>query len=302
MIRFQNGRFVGKYDTSDYGGVFQILKWKLFYRRKNVEDGSTLKPVDMSEKLASKEDFLCWISHASFLVQLNHKRILIDPVFGNIPFYRRAIPAAYAPHMLGKIDYLLISHTHYDHFDAPSIAEISKTSPVAIVPLRMDKPLKRIVPKLECIRLGWYECHEQDGIKITLVPARHWGRRGLFDKNRVLWGGYIIQSADITIYFAGDTAVGEHFQEIGKRFSIDWALLPIGAYEPEFVMKHHHLNPEEAFGAYRQLGAKKMIPMHYGTFRLSDEPLGEPLKRIEKIAATHPGMLEILKPGEVMRL
>ncbi|WP_353662264.1 MBL fold metallo-hydrolase [Hydrogenimonas sp. SS33] len=302
MKRFHNGKFTGKYDTSVHVGFPQILRWKLSRRPGRREAGRPLRTVDMSDRLGIGDDFLCWLSHASFLLQLNGKRLLLDPVFGDIPFYRRLNPAPYTPEQLGKIDYLLLSHTHYDHVDAPSVSKVAESDPLAVVPLHMSRLLKKIAPGLRCVELDWYETFGEEGVKITLVPARHWGRRGLFDKNRALWGGYILQTAGKTIYFAGDTAAGDHFEQIGRRFDIDLALLPIGAYEPAFIMKHNHLNPEEAFAAFRQLGAKKMLPMHYGTFRLSDEPPGEPLERIEKIADAHPGTVEIVRPGEIILL
>jgi L-ascorbate metabolism protein UlaG (beta-lactamase superfamily) len=115
-----------------------------------------------------------------------------------------------------------------------------------------------------------------------------------------LWGGYVITYQGKSIYFAGDTASGEHFEEIGKRFNIHYALLPIGAYRPEFIMKYNHLNPEEAFEAFKQLQAKTMIPMHYGTFKLTDEPLDEPLEWIEQIDRENQNKIKILKVGELL--
>jgi len=256
----------------------------------------------MPEKLKQKEDFICWLSHASFLVQLGGKRILIDPVFGDIPFYARQIPFPYRTEELGRIDLLLISHVHYDHLDAASIKAIEAKGPKAVLPLRMSPLIQKMAPSLQTTELDWYDSCGQGEVKITLVPAKHWGRRGLFDKNRALWGGFILQHEGTTIYFAGDTAKGEHFTEIGERFDIDDALLPIGAYRPESIMQHNHLDPQEAYEAFERLGAKRMIPMHYGSYRLTDEPLDEPLQWIERIAAEHPGKIRILKVGEVLSI
>ncbi|BAF72032.1 MBL fold metallo-hydrolase [Sulfurovum sp. NBC37-1] len=302
MKTYRNGKFSGKYDSSVNLNFLQILRWKLFNRTVEKKEIVPLETVDRSKELQSDEDFICWLSHASFLVQLGGKRILIDPVFGDIPFYKRQIPDPYSIETLGKIDYLLISHTHYDHFDKASLKEVLKQKPQAIVPLKMSKLLKEIDPEIQTVELDWYKSVEEEGLKFTLVPAKHWGRRGPFDKNTVLWGGYVLEWQWKSIYFSGDTAAGDHFEEIGKRFDIDVALLPIGAYKPEFIMKYNHLNPQEAFNAFEQLGANKMIPMHYGTFKLTDEPLDEPLQWIEKIADAHPDTVVILKPGEVFNM
>lgn len=302
MKTYNNGTFSGRYDSSVNLKLWQVMKWKLLHKPQKAAKVIPLPRVDQREKLSQKGDFICWLSHASFLIQLGGKRILIDPVLNDIPFYKRQIPAPYSVEALLPVDYLLVSHTHYDHFDVKTLKRVSKCHPKAILPLKMGALMQKKVSKIPVEELDWFACYEKDGLKITLVPAKHWGRRGLFDKNSVLWGGYILQYANKTIYFAGDTAPGEHFKAIGKRFDIDIALLPIGAYKPEFIMKHNHLNPQEAFDAFKQLSAKKMIPMHYGTFELSDEPLDEPLQWIDKISKSNPGKIEILKAGEVLSI
>jgi L-ascorbate metabolism protein UlaG (beta-lactamase superfamily) len=138
---------------------------------------------------------------------------------------------------------------------------------------------------------------------ITLVPSQHWSRRTPFDTNKALWGGYIIQNETHCLYHSGDTAMGDHFKEIGDKFEIDEAFLPIGAYRPEEIMKHNHTNPPEALEACELLGAKTLIPIHYGTFQLSDEPLDEPLEWFEKLVSTHTYAFEtkVLGVGEVYR-
>ncbi len=303
MKVYSKGKFTGRYDSSSEVNLLHILKWKLFNKLNFSKKKQNVIPLEVeisTEKLSQKEDFICWLSHASFLIQLGGKRILIDPVFTNIPFYKRQIKTPYSVDTLGEIDYLLISHVHYDHFDRKSLHAIASRTGKAILPLHMSKVLHKTAPNLEIKELDWYESYNDGSIQITFVPARHWGRRGIFDKNAVLWGGYVLSHKGKSIYFSGDSASGDHFKEIGKRFSIDYALLPIGAYKPEFIMKHNHMNPEEAFEAAKQLGAKKMIPMHYGTFKLTDEPLDEPLEWIKKIDKENPDKVKILKVGEVL--
>jgi L-ascorbate metabolism protein UlaG (beta-lactamase superfamily) len=303
MKTYAKGKFSGEYDTSTNVNLRHILKWKLFEHAPKIWQKQTeVKALELqceAEKLSQEKDFICWLSHAGFLIQLGGKRFLLDPVFANIPFYKRQISVPYSVDELGDIDYLLLSHVHYDHFDKKSIKALATRSLKAILPLKMSKILHQ-TSDMETEELDWYECYDDEDVQITLVPAKHWGRRGLFDKNEVLWGGYVLTYQGKSIYFAGDTAVGEHFKEIGQRFNIEYALLPIGAYKPEFIMKYNHLNPQEAFEAFKQLQAKIMIPMHYGTFKLTDEPMDEPLKWIKEIDKENPNKIKILKVGEVL--
>ncbi len=306
MKTVSEGKFTGEFDSSQNISLLDILRWKLFQNPKlSLKRRPKILPLEVVTDLQSldqKEDFICWLSHASFLIQLKGKRILIDPVFGDIPFYKREIPTPYRVEDLGQIDYLLISHTHYDHFDKASIRALDKMKPKAIIPLNMRKILKKTAVNISSHELDWYEAYQTEDLTITLVPARHWSRRSFFDKNNVLWGGYILSIENKTIYFAGDTAVGSHFKEIGERYNIDVALLPIGAYKPEFIMKDNHLNPQEAFDAFEKLQAKQMIPMHYGTFNLTDEPLDEPLQWMQKIDEKNPNKIIFLKAGEVLNI
>lgn len=307
MKTYDGGKFGGNLDSSQNITLLHILRWKilenpkfsLFKKRKKI---LPLEVINNAQELHQKEDFICWLSHASFLIQLGGKRILIDPVFGHIPFYKREIKRPYSAEEIGKIDYLLISHTHYDHFDKASIRAVESFKPKAIIPLQMGKLLKKAAPSISSSELDWYQSYQDGNLSITLFPAKHWSRRSIFDKNSVLWGGYIISYQDQSIYFAGDTAFGSHFEEIGKRYKIDLALLPIGAYKPEYIMKHNHLNPQEAFDAFEKLQAKRMIPMHYGTFDLTDEPLDEPLQWMQEIDKKHPNKISFLNVGKVLRL
>ncbi len=296
-------RFTNQFDSSKEINFFKILKWKLLNTKNRENESSNLKIKHDIAILNSKDDFICWLGHATCLVQLNGKRFLLDPVFGDIPFYKREIEFPYGFRDLGKIDYLLISHTHYDHFDAPSIKKILKQKPCIITPLGMKNYITKIDKNAKVIELDWYEKYVINiKLSVHLTPAKHWGRRGLFDTNRALWGGFVINSNQKTIFFAGDSAYDSHFKDIGRKYNIDYAILPIGAYKPEFVMKTNHLNPKEAFEAFLDLGAKKMIPMHYGTFKLTSEPINEPKAWIEKIRKENIVKICIYDIGEVQKI
>jgi len=239
-------RFSNQFDSSKSTKLWDILKWKLGTFPKKIKEYPTLNTQNDTSLLDSTEDFICWLSHASFLIQLEGKRFLIDPVFGNIPFYKRQMAFPYAIETLGKIDYLLLSYTHYDHFDTPSIKQILPQKPQLILPLGREPYLQKMDKNASIVTLDWYQSYSiNKQLTVHFVPAKHWGRRTLFDTNRALWGGFILESPHHTLYFAGDTAYDSHFKTIGKRYSIDYALLPIGAYKPQFFMKHHHLNPHK---------------------------------------------------------
>jgi L-ascorbate metabolism protein UlaG (beta-lactamase superfamily) len=137
------------------------------------------------------------------------------------------------------------------------------------------------VPSVE---LGWWDADlVGKGVRVTYVPSQHWSRRGLFDTNETLWGGFVIEGTSARIYHAGDTAYFEGFRQIGARFpEIDAALLPIGAYDPPWFMEKQHMNPEQAVQAFVDLGARNLVAMHWGTFKLTDEPLDEPPRRLRE--------------------
>ncbi|MCP3978142.1 MAG: MBL fold metallo-hydrolase [bacterium] len=221
-----------------------------------------------------------WIGHASFLITLDGASVLIDPVFSDrigtvVPRYGRpGMRFADVP----PIHALMISHCHYDHLDLPSIRVVPRSTPV-FVPSRLGEWFRRTGFE-DVTELGWWQTAETDALRITLVPARHWSRRFLFDTNRTLWGGFVIQSATRSVYHAGDSAWFDGFREIGRRFpGLDAALLPIGSYDPPWFMEAMHMNPEQAGAAFLDSGARRMIAMHWGTFRLTDERLAEPAER-----------------------
>jgi L-ascorbate metabolism protein UlaG (beta-lactamase superfamily) len=159
----------------------------------------------------------------------------------------------------------------------------------AMVPLQMSSLLKAAVPGLVVQEAGWYQqftIAEETGVEIIYLPAAHWHQRGLNDMNKVLWGSFLLRTPHWQLYFAGDTAYKDHFKEINQLFGApDICFIPIGAYKPAFMMDKSHLNPAEAVQAFNELGGKTFIPMHFGTFDLSDEPAGEPLRLLEQFAA-----------------
>ncbi|MDP3465839.1 MAG: MBL fold metallo-hydrolase, partial [Sulfuricurvum sp.] len=174
---------------------------------------------------------------------------------------------------------------------------------IIVAPAGFWRYLKGHIPREKCFELEWWESVTIGELLITFTPSKHWSKRTPFDTNKALWGGYVIQKEEQTLYHSGDSAMGEHFKEIGEKFEIDEAFLPIGAYRPEAIMKHNHTNPPEAIQACTDLGAKVLIPIHYGTFKLSDEPMNEPLEWFEKLISQKETVFsaKVLRIGEIYR-
>lgn len=221
---------------------------------------------------------LTWIGHASWLVQLEGKSLLIDPIFGELGLGPkvRNVPPGLLPEHLPPIDAVLITHNHYDHLDLPSLERVG-------APVVAGLGLKAYFAKrgMHASELGWWKSVQLGPIKLTFVPAQHYSRRSLTDGNQTLWGGFVVEGPSACVYHSGDTGYFAGFKEIGYRFpEIDAALLPIGAYEPEWFMNRQHMNPEQAVHAYIDLGAKQFFAMHWGTFKLTYEALDEPPVRL----------------------
>ncbi|MEM1180367.1 MAG: MBL fold metallo-hydrolase [Acidobacteriota bacterium] len=221
-----------------------------------------------------------WLGHASFLVQLGGVNVLIDPLLGPVlGTYRRYQKPGLTVDQLPPIDVLLITHGHRDHLDLWTVRRLDLTTAV-VTPSGLGDFFRRL-GFTDVHELDWWRSVGRAGLRFTLAPARHWSRRGLTDLNASLWGSYVIEGDGPTIYHGGDSAYWRGFREIGERFpEIDCALLPIGAYDPAWFMEHAHMNPEQAGQAFLDLGARRFVPMHYGTYRLTDEPLIEPVERL----------------------
>jgi L-ascorbate metabolism protein UlaG (beta-lactamase superfamily) len=287
----------------------RVMKWKLFssnpQSKEKKNDPYRLPVVRSPQLFEMKEDMLVWLGQASFFVRIDGKTLLLDPVIGDTKFNKRLCDRAVETTDIKGIDYLLVSHTHFDHLDSDTIADSNLSGTMALLPLRMGGMVSGFNPSVTVEEAGWFQKYDTDGPEVYFLPARHWSRRSLTDTNKVLWGSYVIKGKNSTIYFAGDTAYGAHFAQIAELFpKIDIALMPIGAYKPDYIMKQNHLSPDEAAKASNDLKAKVFIPMHYGTFDLSDEPLGEPLRRIQEISSAKglDAALRIIQPGEILFL
>ncbi|MBC8270864.1 MAG: MBL fold metallo-hydrolase [Gammaproteobacteria bacterium] len=250
-----------------------------------------------------------WIGHATLLVQMGGVSFLTDPTWSNRPSPvpllgpKRFVKPGMAIADLPPIDFVVISHNHYDHLDLPTLKALAKRDPTTkfYVPLG-NGDLLRKADITGVYELDWGQTANFGSIVIHCLPARHWSKRSINDDNKSLWSSWAITGAEKRFYFSGDTGYFPGFEDIGNKLGpFDLVAVPIGAYEPVAMMRESHMNPEEAVAAALDLQAKKAIAIHYGTFDLSDEPLAEPPKRFleaAKSSALGGSAAWIVKVGE----
>ena len=247
-----------------------------------------------------------FIGHATFLIQVGAISLLIDPVYS-----QRASPVSFAgprrvrvPGVrfddLPPIALVLLSHNHYDHCDLATLRALERRfHPRLVTPLGNGR-LLRSAGIRDVEELDWWQSASAAPLPVTLTPAQHFSARGPFDRNRALWGGFLIEARGRRLLFAGDSGYGPHFREIAARLApVDLALLPIGAYEPRWFMKDIHMNPAEAVQAHLDLGARQSLAMHYGTFQLTPEGVGEPVRELTKALRERGVPTEQFRPAEV---
>jgi len=258
---------------------------------------------------------ITWVGHSTFLVQVGAVSILTDPIWSDraSPVQwagpRRHAPPGIPFDALPPIDIVLQSHDHYDHFDDWSVRTLARAHPDAHwyaprgVRARLNARGVRHVTELD-----WWEQHDHAARQVTCVPAQHFSGRSPFDRNRTLWGGFVLRLDGRTLYFVGDTGWHDGFAEIGRRCGpFDAVLMPIGAYDPRWIMRPVHVDPEEAVRAFVALHdghpapTSVMVAMHWGTFVLTDEPLDEPPARARAAwaqAGLSADRLWVMAPGE----
>ena len=256
----------------------EVLIPSLFIRRA----GEFAPPV--FPKIGSAQIGLTWIGHASFLIQTHEVNILIDPNWSKwLKVIKRLKQPGFEIHHLPAIDFVLVTHAHFDHLDRRTLRKVAADQPI-VVPIGVGNLVQD---------LGFHIVHELDywqkvklgSVDVSLTPCYHWGARFLADLHRG-FGGFVITADNRTIFHCGDSAFFPGFREIGEHYRIDIALLPIGGYDPP-TGREVHMNPEQAVQAFKELGGKTLVPMHYGSFRLGYEPLDEPPARLLAAARAH---------------
>ena len=292
--RDARGRFVNRVGPLSHGTAG--VRFSFMFRRVAVSlsprgglpqvianDGAFLR-----ENAKHSKPTVTWIGHATLLVQMEHLTFLTDPHWSDVasPVSFAGPPRLVPPGVeladLPPIDFVLISHDHYDHLDLPTLRALAERDSRTkfFVPLATGELLRKngIAHVQE---LDWGDTAGVGGATIHCLPAQHWGRRGLFDERKRLWSSWAVTGPERRFYFAGDTGYFAGFAKIGERLGpFDLAAVPIGAYEPRAMMRHAHVNPEEAVTAGIDVQGRRLLGMHFGTFDLADEPLDEPPHRM----------------------
>ena len=255
---------------------------------------------------------ITFIGHATFLIQTAAGNVLTDPMYSEraspltwIGPQRVRQPGVRFDH-LPPISTVLLSHNHYDHCDLPTLRALAKRfDPLIVTPLGNGR-LVRTAGIRHVEELDWWQEASSSAQPITLTPAHHFSARTPFDKNRALWGGFTVRTGDVRIYFAGDTAYGDFFVDIRRRLGpIDFALLPIGAYEPRWFMQAVHMNPAEAVQAHLDLDAAHSVAMHFGTFQLTTEAIDAPTRALDearRVKSVDPMRFQVLEFGASARV
>lgn len=308
----RHGRYENFRNILNSGFKKNPFKWRikikeLFKNRKKeqwFDNSIKLTSLDFNKKY-----YLIWLGHSTFFLNIDGIKILIDPVFGPVPFIKRITSLPIDTKHIKDIDYIFISHDHYDHFDVKSVRLILKQS--KNTKIICGAGTEHILDKLinnknntEVIPMQWYDKYHNKDLNVSFLPALHWSRRSVNDSRKRLWGAFMIEFGGINLYFSGDTSYGEHFKEVKKLFGrIDYAIIGIGGFRPRPHVHRNHISPREAIWASRDMDALNTIPMHYNTFNLSRERYIEPLYFFKKAAeinniniATPPigGMVELV--------
>lgn len=304
---YVEGKYENQWDVTPMPKAKDIAQWKMkrssFPEKKKQRPILPVSPCPMGgfNELTTGARVM-WLGHATFLIEINGIYILTDPVFGTVAkIKKRQAVNPLSIDDLPALDVLLITHGHYDHLDASSLKALAKRFGKNILYLIPDG-CRNFVPK-ECsrvIEMNWWQKLELAGVGFTLVPVQHWHRRSVGDVNQSLWGGWVIEGSR-RIFFCGDSGYFNGFSLFGKVFGdFDLAIMPIGAYEPRWLMSPQHMSPDQSMDAFADLKAKHFLGMHWGTYDLSDEPLDHGpyvLQKLIKERKLDPNRFHVLSHG-----
>ena len=330
----RDGGFQNRHIAFEPKGLGELLRWRYTAWRDDLPPPAVEPTPRTAPDLAfiganaragaAMVPAVTWIGHASVLAQLGGLNLLTDPIFSEraspMPFLgpQRASPPGLALAELPRIDAVLISHDHYDHLDEASVRALAAQPggrPLFVVPLGLGAWFADLGAITSVVELDWWQAHRLGAVEIVLTPVQHWSGRGLNDHMRTLWGGFAVFAPEFHLYYSGDTGYSPDFTDTREHFAarqqpalgggFDLALIAIGAYEPRWLMASMHVNPDEAVGMHRDLGAKRSLGVHWGSFEMSDEALDAPpraldtARRAQGVAAEDFFLLAI---GETRRL
>lgn len=284
-----DGRFVNGAGPLQRGGLefVPFMARRVWSSLTAQPEGARLVGFDRAEMMHNPS--LTWVGHSTFLVRMDGMTFLTDPVFSEraspVSFAgpKRAVVPGVPIDALPPVDFVTLSHDHYDHTDIESVRMLAARGALFVVPLEMGELVESVGGKV--IELDWWQSVEVGKVRVHCVPAQHFSGRSLTDGGKRLWAGWVVEGPTRRFYHAGDTGYFDGFAEIGRRFgSMDLAAIPIGAYAPASIMRPVHLDPEEAVRAALDVRAHRVVGMHFGTFELTDEPMGEPPWRFHSAA------------------
>jgi L-ascorbate metabolism protein UlaG (beta-lactamase superfamily) len=286
---FDGTRFFNPGEPDTDRTLRQVLRW-----RRSIPDNPWPTSVAVTPVVPDgRVDGLrvTMIGHATLLIQMAGLNLLTDPVWSDraspLAFAgpRRVTPPGVRMEDLPPIDAILLSHNHYDHLDIATLKALhERHRPLIVTPLGNDAIVRRHIPDARITAGDWgAEFQIRPDAQVHIVPATHWSSRGIRDRRMALWGGFMVRARGRLVYFAGDTGygTGRIFRAMRERFGpTDLALIPIGAYDPRWFMAAQHTDPEEAIRIMRDLDARAAVGIHWGTFKLTDEPRDDPAERL----------------------
>lgn len=294
---------------------YDVWKWRLTAKREIWPEWVNITPSKPPVRVEGKALRVTFVNHATMLIQTEGVNVLTDPIWS-----KRCSPLSFIgpkrvhdPGVrladLPPIDLVLISHSHYDHLDIPTLKDlVARDNPRLVVPLGVDSIIRKHIPDAQIQALDWGQDNIFNSLTVHALPTYHWSARSPWDRNETLWASYVIETPHGNLYFSGDTgyASGKIFREIGDKFGpFRLAMIDIGAYEPRWFMKGSHVNPLEAVFIFKDIRAERALAMHYGTFQLSDEAIDAPPHELrealeqEKVIADK---FQALQPGQFIEL
>jgi L-ascorbate metabolism protein UlaG (beta-lactamase superfamily) len=298
-----DGKRFHNLEPTHHAGFRDVVRWLANRDEGDWQKWRVVAPAHPPKRVAGGELRVTWVNHSTFLIQTENVNILTDPIWSLrcSPVQFAGPKRHHAPGIrfedLPPIDVVLISHNHYDHLDESTLKRLMREHKPRIFAGLGNAAYVKGATDLD----WWQSAAIADGVTAHCVPAQHFSSRGLTDRDMTLWCGFVIETPHGPIYFAGDTGWGSHFAAIGQRFgAMRLALLPIGAFRPEWFMCSVHISPRDAVRAARDLGATTSIPMHYSTFHLGDDGQNEPAEVLQReVAAAGDVRFEILQAGGV---
>ncbi len=311
---FKNANYFNPWQAMEKKNFWRFLKMRLSTSIPYTDEEKGFKATvvpDLTNRIAalSGDDFITWIGHATFLIRLGNEYWLTDPMFSDRALLpQRVSPPAMPVENLKQLNSrlnILISHSHYDHLDGKSLQALPEGSRIFVPP-----GLKKYVSSFfsgEIHEIDWWESLDlEGGIKLVGLPAQHWSRRIGQPVNTTLWASFLLITPDVKIYYGGDSGYFIGYREIGRRYpGIDYALMPVTAYEPRWFMHYAHMDAPEALQAFSDLGARVFIPTQWGTFHLGVNPPGKPALDLMKLRQTRnldTARYLILDIGQILKI